>query len=929
MEDDGEEEEENEDDNEDDEYDYDYWPQYPVEEPLEEYEDDDDQLYEEEEEEEEVGKDQEEEENDRANLVVVHEEAEADEEDRLEEEQPGEEEEEEEDVNEEYETDEDEKKKRRRKHKLRNYAKKRYFRFPLVSRKGIKARKRKRKKIRPRNRQIRLEDMGQRNEHNINADEDEDEENQQALNFGEHAGGADEEEEATTTTAAPTTTTTEETTTTTSTTTTTTTFTTTSTEGTTITTEETTTTTTTTTTTSSGKKNVVAERESEDEEEYDDESDESDDSESSKYRVEEVVPSPSSGSVSNEALVGGCISSVVVCGAIVSFMLYWGKRSRRGQNQQCGASSRRDIEANRYTQSRNGANGGNIGRGDLGTNNNDGNRREPVGRLDGETDEEFQARVRQMMRRLMFLLDRQVEMNRVNAFTAAYRRQIGITAEAWAARRRRREELGQVQPLDLLPALPAPPRQLPSARPSTVQRPTRPPPPPPLASPAAPASLPTTRDVTSPSVEVISPAPRALPTPAPPAPLHLAVPPPSTPPEPVSSPGSDAAPASATSSPTTLAPSPPVLPVSAPRSASSASPQSSSCSSGDGQTLTTTAMIHAAPESPARVERPSLRTRRFLARRRAENRHRRRHIIRANVLESIVEEREPSNSTVTSASSASTTPSLPPRFVLSPVPPPRPPLLRNRSISLPETHLELPEAEPPRELSRSAPRLTLTKKKRPEESEQILAVLSTSAPDLHDLDEAVRETQFVSRSDETGKKKHKSRLERLKRFMPHQNDRLKKWFRSLFPSEKRLNDQNIGNLHSNTSIVSAPDILSSLALENRSPAPAPSSRNDMPPTPPTVSLMTHYHRMRQQEEKEKGRKKSIVIELSTKEQKILAQEFAHKGALNGRPPSHTIYKVATNNAKGKIQKKKRAKAASEGSHNMTLRGRGRSTSCQK
>ena len=766
----------------------------------------------------------------------------------------------------------------------------------------------------------------------------------------------EEEERETATTSGETTTSTTTTTTTTTTASTTTTTTTTTTEETTTTTTITTTTETTTTSKNTNTNELNGENERGQEKSDSDECDEGDDSDNSLYRVEEVVASPDrSSSVSHGALTAGCVASVMVCGGLISFMLYWGKHSRRFQNNSEGEA---DIEAQAERQTSNAINRKYDG-GNGGANGNMGNR------LDGESDEEFARRRRQMMQRLVFLLDRDMEMRRIEAFTNAYRRQLARSADGWAARRRRREELGLVDPLDL-PPLPSPPTDSPSfrarARKHQPQRPAAPPPLPPVAPPApgrassldSAASTPTPRTIQVPDAAPARPAtppPAATSSPRTAAPAAPTATPPSSvqrsPPVPVVRPTSAPISDATTSS---IVPAPPPAPdasSSAPDSqpspsSASASPGSTSwnTSSGDSTRITTIADVHSVPSA-----RRSSQSRRTFMRRRAEaaGRRRRRHSMAKNHLEAIVEERETSStsSTPNSLSSASTAPSLPPRFPPSPVLPPRPPSNRNRSVSDPL--LTPPVTRPSIHLSRSAPRLSFMEKKRVNENskEQQIEVLSSSAPDLHDLhglQEFAKESR-LARSDETGKKKHKSRLQKLKNVLPRHSDRLKRWFRSLFPSERHL-DRNIGSLHSNSSIVSAPDILHSLALEQNMCSPTTStSRNEMPPTPPSVSLMNFYYKTQQHEketvphekekEKEKGAKEktSIIIELSATEQKVLARQFALRGAMNGRPPSHSLKKVAASTAKGKIQKKKRGKPKdSKPSHDKNLRPRPRSTS---
>ena len=355
-----------------------------------------------------------------------------------------------------------------------------------------------------------------------------------------------------------------------------------------------------------------------------------------------------------------------------------------------------------------------------------------------------------------------------------------------------------------------------------------------------------------------------------------------------------------------------------PQSSPSASPKSStslnSTSDENSTRFITTALVHA-PATPS--ARPAAQARRALMRRRAEIRRHRRHTIVTNALESIVEEHESLGS-----GSASTTPSLPPRFSTSPILPPRPLKLRNRSISMPDPLLATPQAAhvPERPVrSRSAPRLTITEKKRPHNEDlNVIKVLSSSAPDLYSVQEMAKVSERISRSEETGKKKHKSRLRQLKTMLPRQNDRLRNWFRSLFAPDRSLDRHNIGLLHSNARIVSAPDILDSLANETNATTSTPENNVPRPPpTPPSVSLMNFYRdEMQNQEAVQGGKSKdakakkekrpSIVIELSAAEQRTLAREFAKKGALNGRPPSHSLRRTASANtatAKGKVEKK--------------------------
>ncbi len=787
-----------------------------------------------------------------------------------------------------------------------------------------------------------------------------------------------EEEEETPTTASTTTTSTTTTTTTT----------------TTVTTTTETTTTATTTTTNEEATPAAANLQNENEQGESDGSDGSDlnhefDSDDSINEVEEVIPSSSTDeSLSKTTVTFSCISSVIVCGGLVGFMIYLGNRKKGSNNI--------DVEAG---SSSNGADDGII---------------------DGESPEDFDLRVRERMRRLVSLLERRVEMRRFDAYINAYLRQLERTANAWAIRRQRLEQEGVLQPLDVnrlrrLRSLPdpsadgRPPRPPPPAlpppalpplgpsdnRPAQALRsalppdalehgpPPRPPPPgssaddrPPHVAPppALPPSPPDPQPPPSQQSEEPPPSEQSeAPLPVP-FPLQNAVLPPTSPsvPQP---PASTRAPADFTSSSTPAAStftglstpttssygSPSASPAAAVPPSGPASDSESDLASAEGatpstpstpppmisplagtenarksgmNTFTVVADVHETPTS-----RPAMLARRTWMQRRTELRRQRRLSVSARALESITEDSEKENS------SPSPPPPLPPRSfaTLAPTLPPR-----SRTQSLPNSLDRTPPAAAAAltdsNRSQSAPRLQSVRNYTSEaDNIERIEVLSMSAPNLNAI---THHEERQVRSDETGTKKHKSRLPQLKKrvFFARSNDKLKKWLRSLFPAERQNLQGQIASLHSNSNVHvnSAPDILHSLAVEEASGSPGTGtfSNNELPPTPPSVAIMTSYKRMLRKEnmEKEKAEKERVEREKTEKEKakkekekaretRELAKELAKKGALNGRPPSHS--RSATNTSGKKTDKNEKKTNTEKKSTDIYSRLRPRSRSAHK
>ncbi len=512
-----------------------------------------------------------------------------------------------------------------------------------------------------------------------------------------------------------------------------------------------------------------------------------------------------------------------------------------------------------------------------------------AGRIDGETPEAFDRVRRERMRRLFHLLDGHVQMQTAEAFATAQIRQANRTAAAWAIVRQSRDQANQEERMGQ-PLHTSSPKH--GAKPGTVSRY------PAAAAVPAPGTTATSSD---------SPA----------------------------------------SVPSDTAPLPPAFGQTEPDRPLRPTPNVASAT-----TITTTAQVYENfDDLPLLPPKPHLRL-----------------PVLVSDLDTIEEVEEPLATPVSRRTLQPRTSPIrsqkPPTYRTPPLPPvlvakkkkrpiPQPRLDgKKRSISLPtpaqrsvspdviDACALLSVSGPSRILIPSAPT-----------SIEQSAILSRSAPDLRDLSQTVVPQLRAVRSDESGKKKQRSRLKKVtKSLFPKKNDSLKKWFRSLFAKVESSPRPRIASLHTESTLVqinSAPDILYSLALESASPsnappttpatpdAPNPARTNDtdLPPTPPTVCLMNNYYESLGARPKRDTQTESDRTEQKKKLTKTDIKEIAKKGAMNSRPPqklassaslsASPTFSRRSEKAKGKEKEEKKKVGGNR--HSMMLRARSKSS----